>query len=61
MKGLAAVLQHIAEEDGSVHSVTPLTPLQKIKKEITSYLDYPSIEFNTNSLEWWKARFPNLA
>ena len=64
MKGLAAILQHIAEEDDSVHSLTPLTPLQKIKKEVTSYLDYPSLEPDTNPLEWWKAkngRFPNLA
>ena len=62
MKGLAAVPQHITKDD-SVHSVTPLTPLQKIKKEVTSYLDYPSLEPNTNPLEWWKAensRFPNL-
>ena len=29
MKGLAAVLQHIAEDD-NVHSVTPLTHLQDI-------------------------------
>ena len=63
MKGLAAVLQHIAE-DNNVHSVTPLTPLQKIKKEVTSYLDYPSLAPDTNPLEWWKAengKFPNLA
>ena len=40
MKGLAAVLQYIAEDD-HVYSVTTLTPLQKIKKELTSYLDYP--------------------
>ena len=62
-KGLAAVLQHIAEDD-NVHSVTPLTPLQKIKKEVTSYLDYPSLAPDTNPLEWWKpenGRFPNLA
>ena len=63
MKGLTAVLQHIAEDD-NVHSVTPLTPLQKIKKEVTSYLDYPSLAPDTNPLEWWKAengKFPNLA
>ena len=62
-KGLAAVLQHIAE-DNNVHSVTPLTPLEKIKKEVTSYLGYPSLVPDTNPLEWWKAengRFPNLA
>ena len=63
MKGLAAVLQHITEDDNA-HSVVSLTPLQKIKKEVTSYLDYPSLEPDTNPLEWWKAengRFPNLA
>ena len=44
-----------------VHNRTPLTPLQKIKKEITSYLEYPSMEPDTNPLEWWKlenGRFP---
>ena len=63
MKGLAAVLQHIAEDDNA-HSVVSLTPLQKIKKEVTSNLDYPSLEPDTNPFEWWKAengRFPNLA
>ena len=64
LKGLAAALQHIAEENDDVHNRTPLTPLQKIKKEITSYLEYPSMEPDTNPLEWWKlenGRFPNLA
>jgi len=64
LKGLAAVLQHIAEEDDNVHTGTPLTPLQKIKKEITCYLEYPSLEPDVNPLEWWKlenGRFPNLA
>ena len=63
VKGLAAVLQHIAEDD-NIYSVTSLTPLQKIKKEVTSYLDYPSLAPYTNPLEWWKAendRFLNLA
>ena len=41
LKGLAAVLQHIAEENDDVQTGAPLTPLQKIKKEITSYLEYP--------------------
>ena len=66
MKGLAAVLQHIAEDDNGRQgqTVTLITPLQKIKKELNSYLDYPSLEPDTNPLEWWKAengRFPNLA
>ena len=53
MKGLAAVLQHIAEDDKlNAHSAVSLTPLQKIKKEVTSYLDYPSLEPDTNPLEW---------
>ena len=43
MKGLAAVLQRIPIEDDNVNSVTPLTPLQKIKKEVTSYFDYPHL------------------
>jgi len=64
MKGLAAVLQHITEEDDDEYTVTPLTPLQKIKKEVASYLDYPLLEPDTNPLEWWKdesGRFLNLA
>ena len=52
LKGLAAVLQHIAEENDDVHTGTPLTPLQKIKKEITSYLEYPSLEPDANPLKW---------
>ena len=63
LKGLAAVLQHIAEENDDVHTGTPLTLLHKIKKEITSYLEYPSLEPDANPLEWWKlenGRFPNL-
>jgi len=36
-KGLAAVFQLITEENDSEHA-TPFTPLQKINKEITSYL-----------------------
>ena len=56
IKGLATVLQHVAEEDDNVHSVTPLTPLQKIKKEVISCLNYPSIMPGIV-----ESRFPNLA
>ena len=47
-----------------IRTEIPLTPLHKIKKEITSYLEYPSLEPDANPLEWWKlenGRFPNLA
>jgi len=39
----------------------PLTPLQKISKEI---LDHPVLDPETNPLVWWEAenaRFPKLA
>ena len=63
MKGLAAVLQHITEENNPEHA-TPLTPLQKINKEITSYLDHPVLKPDTDPLVWWRdenTRFSNLA
>ena len=66
LKGLAALLKHIEEENehSQSHSTNPLTPSQVIDKEISSYLDFPSAESDTDPLVWWrseKGRFPNLA
>lgn len=65
MKGLAAVIQHIIDDSEDNTSGMPsLTPLQKIEKEISAYLEYPSLEADANPLAWWKAengRFPSLA
>ena len=54
-KGLAAVLSSISEEQA------PLTPLQTVENEITSYQNFTP---DTGPLAWWKGesgRFPNLA
>ena len=65
MRGLAAVIQHIIDDnDESTSAMPSLSPLQKIEKEISAYLEYPSLEADANPLAWWKAengRFPNLA
>ena len=65
MRGLAAVIQHIIDDnDESTSAIPSLTPLQKIEKEISAYLEYPSLEADANPLAWWKAengQFPNLA
>ena len=65
MKGLAAVIQHVIDdlEENTLAAAT-LMPLQKIEKEISSYLEYPSLEADADPLAWWrleKGRFPNLA
>ena len=65
LKGLAAVLKHIEQEEGhTAHSSDTLTPSQRIEKEISSYLKFPAVESDTDPLAWWKreqGRFPNLA
>ena len=64
LKGLAAVLKHMEQEDGHTDSSSTLTPSQRIDKEINSYLDFPGVESDTDPLTWWKmeqGRFPNLA
>ena len=61
---MAAVIQHIFDDEESPSAVPSLTPLQKIKKEINTYMEYPSLEADADPLAWWKAesgRFPNLA
>ena len=63
LKGFAAVLQHIAEENDDVRTYWN-TFNSPTETEITSYLEYPSLEPDANPLEWWKlenGRFPNLA
>ena len=64
MKGLAAVIQHVIDDSEEESAMPSLTPLQKIKKEISAYLEYPSLEADADPLAWWKAEsgwFPNLA
>ena len=63
-KGLAAILKHIQDEDGSTQSSSTQTPCQQIDKEINSYLDLPTVEADTDPLTCWKmenGRFPDLA
>ena len=65
MKGLIAVIQHIIDDSEEDTSGMPsLTPLQKIEKEISAYLEFPSLEADAIPLSWWKigkGQFPNLA
>ena len=64
MKGLATVIQHVIDGSKEESVMPSLTPLQKIKKEISVYLEYPSLQADADPLAWWKAesgRFPNLA
>ena len=60
-KGLAAVLSSICSAS---EEQTPLTPLQTVENEITSYQNFPKTTPDTDPLAWWKGesgRFPNLA
>ena len=44
MKCLAAVIQHVINDlEENTPAAATLTPLQKIEKEISSYLEYPSL------------------
>ena len=64
LKGLAAVLKHIEQEDGCPCPSNTLTLPQQLEKEIKSYLDFPAVEPDTDPLIWWKVehgRFPDLA
>ena len=65
LKGLAAVLKHIEQEEGhSAHSSDMLTSSLRIEREISSYLEFPAVESDTDGLAWWKreqGQFPNLA
>ena len=64
LKGLAAVLKNIEEENGQTQMSSSLTPSQRVDKEIVSYLEFPAVEADADPLEWWKreqGRFPNLA
>jgi len=54
LRGLAAVLKQIQDNDGSTLSSSTPTPRQQIDKEINSYLDFPAVESDTDPLTWWK-------
>ena len=61
-KGLSAILMNIQHENSE--ATTTLTAEDKIDGEFTSYLDYPTVDFETNPLRWWKdeeRRFPTLS
>lgn len=63
LKGLAAVLTHI-EEQQSTSENNLLPPREKLNMELSSYLDIPSLGMDADPLEWWKIehlRFPHLA
>ena len=51
LKGIAAVLKHV-EVENSQQSTDTLTHQQQIDQEITSYLDFPAFEADTDPLTW---------
>ena len=64
LKGLAAVLQFISNEEGAASTQPTLTPAEKIDKEIQAYLDLPVASSDTDPLAWWRMEhdsFPHLA
>ena len=64
LKGLAAVLGSINEEEGTSSTQLTLTTDEKIEKEMNTYLDIPLASSDTDPLVWWKTeneRFPHLA
>ena len=64
LKGLAAVLQFISNEEGAAAARPTLTPAEKIDKEIEAYFDLPVASSDTDPLTWWRMehnRFPHLA
>lgn len=64
LKGLAAVLQCISNEEGAASTQPTLTPAEKINKEIQAYLDLPVASSDTDPLAWWRMEhdsFPHLA
>ena len=64
LKGLAAVLQHISNEEGAANLQPTLSPAEKIDKEIPVYFDLPVASSDTDPLVWWRMEhgsFPHLA
>ena len=57
MKGLAAVLRHIAEEDDNACIVTLIIPLQKIKKNSILTLNIPHCSLTSILLNGGKLIF----
>ena len=58
LKGLAAVLQFISNEEGAAAARPTLTPPEKIE----AYLDLPVASSDTDPLTWIEHyRFPHLA
>ena len=63
LKGLAAVLKRISDEE-EPDSMPTLTPQETVESEIASYLNFPHAAPETDPLVWWKeeeGRFPTLA
>ena len=65
MKGLGAVLNHIADDIPSlVKASCSLSPTECVKRQIKKYCDKPAMPTDTDALEWWlqrQARYPALA
>ena len=65
MKGLGAVLNHIADDIPSlVKASCSLSPTESVKRQIKEYCDEPVMPTDTDALEWWLQRqacYPALA
>ena len=58
-KGLGAILTGFATE--SFCPETLLSPLDRVEKEITAYLEHPCIDADADPLAWWKAEHTRLS
>ena len=64
LKGLGAVLDHIADEIPSIVKASSLSPTEKINKEVNDYCDEAVMPTDTDVLLWWKlwqSHYPALA
>ena len=60
LKGLAAVIQFIRNEEGAAAARPTLTPAEKIDKEIEAYFDLPVASSDTDPLTWWRMEHNNF-
>jgi len=57
MKGLGAVLNHIADDIPSlVKASSSVSPTERIRKEVNDYSDEAVVPTDTDVLQWWKLR-----
>ena len=64
LKGLAAVLKYTSEEKETTSAQPTQTPVEKIDRDITSYLNIPVASSETDPLAWRRVeheRFATLA